>query len=399
MRMLKIFKAQFIMILAAIFLVSMGDVFANDDTIKSGEEIIEVKENNKEERWRFQIGRNSIRYGTKYTFIVNGESYEYYLKYKEVVPQNKQVEEAKFIGHYWGMQEEDKNKDENYIYSKDKIEITRKDVIEFLEIEDEKLAAIIKSGCEVSLFIEPYYSYQKEKCGEVYISTARELYIMLPESTGIIPPYANAKNENGKIVKSNIQGIEVFREMIVKAMKEITGENSKKFEEFKNAYNEKIKTKMLNKGWTGYYFEEQIKTGEFIKMVSEALWPNHVYKEPKEGDHWATPYAYTLNHSVLYAPSYNYEKFESLITRAEAAEILCRFYLVLNNDKSIEQDEKYIKKCKDELKIEDANERYYINGAIQFGLLNNYSDGTFRPDETLTKQVVNRALYKALYTK
>lgn len=346
--MQKFLKTFFI--LAVLFLVSSSVVFANRDTIKL------------EEKWRLPIGSKEVRFGTKYTIILNEEKYEYYLKYKETITE-------KFKGHYWGTN--DFEKDENYIF-KNEEEYEREDVIKFLEIKKEKLVAKIKEGYEFSLYIEPYFNYKKSKWDKIYTSTVRELYSMLPESSGNINAYQNAIDENGNLIKSKIQGIEFLREIIVDT---------------------------LDKGFISYNFKDGIKTGEFIKMVSEALWPKYVYKEPKEGDHWAMPYVYTLNHSILYAPSYTNEKLEEYITREEAAEIICKFYLILNEDKIIDKEEKYIKTCIDESKIISETKRKYINGCLQFGLMEIYEDKTFRPNEILTKQEAQIILQKALNLK
>lgn len=370
--MQKFLKTFFI--LAVCFLVSSAVVFASDDTINS------------EEKWRLPIGSSNVRYGTKYTIILNEEKYEYYLEYKETITD-------KFKGHFWGTN--NLEKDENYIFN-DEDKFTREDVIKFLEIKDEKLVAKIKESYEFSLYIEPYFNYKKEKWGNIYTSTVRELYSMLPEARGNLKAYQNAIDEDGNLINSKIQGIEFIREIIVNTMNRLETENLEIYNQFKNEYKDAINDEMLNKGFIAYNFKDGIKVGEFIKMVSEALWPKYVYKEPKEGDHWAMPYVYTLNHSILYAPNYTNEKLEECIERAEAAEIICKFYLILNEDKVIDKEETYIKLFKDESKIINESTRRYINGCIQFGLMNSYEDGTFRPNEVLTKEEAQSLLEKAL---
>ena len=72
--MQKIFKTFFI--LAVCFLVSMGVVFASEDTI------------NLEEKWKLPIGSKEVRFGTKYTIILNEEKYEYYLEYKKLTTED-----------------------------------------------------------------------------------------------------------------------------------------------------------------------------------------------------------------------------------------------------------------------------------------------------------------------
>ena len=205
--MLNFLKAGFI--IAVCFLVSMSVVFATEDSnVLKENEAVKV-----EEKWRLPIGSKNVRYETKYTIILNGEKHEYYLKYKDVIPINKNINEAKFKGYYWGMKNknQDLERDENYIYSKDKVIFTREDVIEFLEIIDAKLVANIKDGCEFSLYVEPVYKYQKGKWSDTYKNTLRELYVMLPEAKGEALAYENARNESGEIEKEKIQGVEFLR--------------------------------------------------------------------------------------------------------------------------------------------------------------------------------------------
>ena len=126
------------------------------------------------------------------------------------------------------------DKDEKYIYKK--IDITKEDVIEFVEIVDEKLVALLNEGYEFSLFIEPYFNYTIGGDEQIYRNTARELYAMLPNRTG---------TEN-------------LKKLVNDSMQLIYEENPEFFEDFANEYKDFIPSKMLNKGYAAYYFGTQI---------------------------------------------------------------------------------------------------------------------------------------------
>lgn len=382
--MLKFFKAQ--IFLAVFFLVSSSGIFASEGVIN-----LDVKDSDVvEEKWVLPVGSKEVRYGTKYTIMLNGETHEYYLEYKEVIA------DTNFKGYYWRMcNTKDLEKDEKFIYQKDKVKFTRNDVIKFLEIKDEKLAALIKEGYEFSLYVEPYYNYKKGKWSKSYTATLRELYSMLGEANGEKSAYEDAKDENGKIIKNKIQGIEFLREMIVKAMNSIEAKNVNTYEAFKNKYKDIIKEEMLNKGWTAQFFEEEIKeeeekdeikTGEFIKMIVSCRWTPDLSQELPEGVHWATPYAKLGNMFILDESAYTYSRYETPITREEAVELIWRMFKIMKPGVKADKTEKYLKEYADENLITNRYRREYFNACLEYGLINAFEDKTVRPKETLTKE-------------
>ena len=389
--MLKFLKLQMIILLAVLVLVSMESVFAS-------EKLDVIKDNEIEEKWRFEIGKNSVKYGTKYTIIIDEEKYEFYIPYEEIVLQNDSLENAKFVGHYWGMNENvNIDVDDLFIYSKNKTEITRKDVVEFLKIKDEKLVAKINEGCEFSLFIEPYYKYKKSKWGEVNVNTVRELYAMLPEVKYGLKPYENATNEKGIIDKSKIHGIEFFREMIIKTMNEIQNE-SNEFYDFRNDYKNQISEEMLNNGWCAYHYEEEITTGEFLKLIVETLWPEYVYKEPSEGNHWTTPYMRTMDDLILDKEDFDNERLERVITREEAAKLIYNFSKLMHRgDEKYILDENliYITLVKDKNLITDEESKLYVDNCLRLGLMKTFGDRTFKPLAGIKKDEAQELIFNA----
>ncbi len=149
--------------------------------------------------------------------------------------------------------------------------------------------------------------------------------------------------------------------------------------------------------------EAEVKTGEFIKMVAMAYFPNYKYEAPSEGWHWSKPYVEILDHSILRAQEYNNERVERIITRAEAAEIICYYYMLSHSDNkenlTLERDEKYIKNFKDEALIIDKESRIFIDNCVRFGLINGFDDGTFKPENGLTRAQAAKLIYTVEYAE
>lgn len=164
---------------------------------------------------------------------------------------------------------------------------------------------------------------------------------------------------------------------------------------------EMVECKIIN-GYTDGTFkpQNQVKTGEFIKMLCMAIWPNFEYARWEE--HWASHYVYALDNLMLDKRKYNAERLERIITREEAAELICEFVMLINinNDEysRLDQDQKYIKNMKDESLITNEKSRIYIDNCIRFGLINGFEDGTFRPNDGLTRAQAAKLIYSAQYT-
>ena len=144
----------------------------------------------------------------------------------------------------------------------------------------------------------------------------------------------------------------------------------------------------------------QLKTGEFIKMISMAMFPKYVYTKPADGVHWSMPYVETLDMFILSKSDYTNEKLESIITREEAAKLICLFHVKYhceNPDKKLTKDEKYIKQLTDEASITNASSRMYIDNCVKFGLINGFDDGSFRPTEGLTRAQAAKIIYTAMF--
>lgn len=145
--------------------------------------------------------------------------------------------------------------------------------------------------------------------------------------------------------------------------------------------------------------ENQVKTGEFIKMVAMALWPDYYYTAPEIGEHWATPYVNSLNRIILVKNEYPVERLERVITRVEAARLLCMLYANKNGMEVLDNKEEYIQNFVDASSITDNVYRMAIDECVKFGLINGFEDNTFRPLEGLTRAQAAKILCLAVAEK
>ena len=131
--------------------------------------------------------------------------------------------------------------------------------------------------------------------------------------------------------------------------------------------------------------ENELKTGEFIKMVATVVYPNYEFKTPKSGEHWSRQYVDSLSSYYLNKWEYDSAKLESYITREEAAQIIWRLYNTDDKDLEVNKNNEYVNKYSDAEEISKESYRFYIDCCTKYGLINGFEDGTFRPQGTLTR--------------
>ena len=142
--------------------------------------------------------------------------------------------------------------------------------------------------------------------------------------------------------------------------------------------------------------ENEVTTGEYIKILAMALYPNYEYKAPEEG-HWARPYLNIVDRTLLSKNAYNDERLDKPIPRIEAAVLACRLHLRFNLDKEIATDQTNLKMFSDESLIVEEIDRIMIDNSISYGIINGFEDGTFRPNDTLTRAEACKIIMTAMY--
>ena len=137
-------------------------------------------------------------------------------------------------------------------------------------------------------------------------------------------------------------------------------------------------------------------------MLCMTIWPKFEYKLAEDAEHWSKPYVFALHNLILDRREFGPKRVEEIITREEAAELICRFVQLINVNNylysELETEQKYIKNMTDESLITDEESRIYIDNCIRFGLINGFEDGTFRPNEGLTRAQAAKLIYTAQQT-
>lgn len=132
--------------------------------------------------------------------------------------------------------------------------------------------------------------------------------------------------------------------------------------------------------------EQNVAVGEFIKMVATAYYPNMKYTAPAEGMHWSWPYVEAIDRVILNKYNYDFDTLERTITRAEAARILCVYYMETHSSEELDTSLTLVSSFADEATITDRLDRIAVDNCVRFGLINGHAeDNTFRPLEGLTR--------------
>lgn len=150
--------------------------------------------------------------------------------------------------------------------------------------------------------------------------------------------------------------------------------------------------------------EQEVKTGEFIKMICMNLAPHFEYKAPdpnsKNGTHWSRPYIFAMHKQILDARDYDDVRAESIITREEATALITKAYILKHRDVAnlyFKDSEENMMLFSDENLVTDSETRLLISNSVEFGLIEGYPDGTFKPDGSLTRAEAAKLIYMALY--
>ena len=143
----------------------------------------------------------------------------------------------------------------------------------------------------------------------------------------------------------------------------------------------------------------EVKTGEFIKMLATTLWAGTEFPAALEGDHWSRSYVWSLDGVILEFHDYDNERLERVITRVEAAELICRFAQIAHLEDErytrLDKSGSHITIMKDEAEISGDKERLYVDNCIRLGLINGFDDGTFKPQNGLTRAQAAKIIYEA----
>lgn len=141
-----------------------------------------------------------------------------------------------------------------------------------------------------------------------------------------------------------------------------------------------------------YKPEREVTRGEFIKLIMVSLYEGDEYFKTNNFNlgHWAYPYAIEAAMSGYLMSDTDISNMDGAISRKEMVHILAKI-CIQNN---IEKDE--IGKSKTFLDTSSLDEesKIYVDFVTANGLINGYTDGTFKADRTMTRAevatVINR---------
>ena len=139
--------------------------------------------------------------------------------------------------------------------------------------------------------------------------------------------------------------------------------------------------------------EETISRGEFLKLVIAASMPKDVpiALAPSAMEHWAGQYLYVANtYGVVSANDITLENIDLPITRREMAKMIIKADCYMRgNPKNMEQSLTFT-----DFSEFDASEREFLTHAISQEYLNGYPDGSFVPDNEMTRAEAATVIYR-----
>ena len=141
-----------------------------------------------------------------------------------------------------------------------------------------------------------------------------------------------------------------------------------------------------------YKPEREVTRAEFIKLIMIAAYDGNEYFEVNNFNfgHWAHPYAIEASMSGYLMNGTDISNLDDNISRKEMVHILAK--ICLNN--GVENDEIQEKINFSDIESLDETTQMYINFVTSNGLINGYTDGTFKSDRTMTRAevatVINR---------
>lgn len=145
-----------------------------------------------------------------------------------------------------------------------------------------------------------------------------------------------------------------------------------------------------------YQPERAISRGEFIKLVMTTLYGGNEYFEVNNFNfgHWAMPYALEAMQKGYLMDGTTLDNLNNSITRLEMVNILGKVGI---NNKIYRANELNSISFSDINGLEESS-KIYIDYVTRNGLINGYTDGTFKPNKTLTRAEVATIIvrFKAL---
>lgn len=148
----------------------------------------------------------------------------------------------------------------------------------------------------------------------------------------------------------------------------------------------------------GTYMPEQAVTrGEFLKLIMVALYEGNEYFEVNNFKmvHWAMPYAIEAAESGYLMDGTSIADLNNYISRKEMVNILAKICI----QNKIQKNEYGGIIQFSDIDSLDESTKLYINFVTENGLINGYTDGTFKADRTMTRAEVATVMSRFLSLK
>ncbi len=135
-----------------------------------------------------------------------------------------------------------------------------------------------------------------------------------------------------------------------------------------------------------YQPERAVSRGEFLKLVMTALYGGNEYFETNKINfgHWATSYAVEAAHLGYLMDGTSISNLNDPITRLEMVNILSKVCI----QNQIKKKEEISAISFSDVEALDEASKLYIDFATRNGLMNGYTDGTFKPQKSMTRAEV-----------
>lgn len=151
-----------------------------------------------------------------------------------------------------------------------------------------------------------------------------------------------------------------------------------------------------------YRPEKTITRGEFFKLIMTVSEGEEFFEVPSMvATKWTDPYMHYAENEGLMMDGTSIENVDDPITRLEMVVVLSKTAIKNKIRKSFSEDGMNTIKSITFNDISELSEidQNYINIATSFGLVNGYTDGSFKPNGYMTRAEVATIIYRFLSIK